>query len=64
MDEIPLSEIKVTRPCKLCYLGLKSLEQVDTIWLVSPTGIVHHATDYGTTACGKDATGPNWWWRL
>lgn len=30
--------------------------------LVSRNGISHHGSDYGTTSCGKDATGPDWWW--
>lgn len=32
--------------------------------VVSPTGITHIGEEYGETACGIDATGENWWWRL
>lgn len=33
--------------------------------LVSPSGCAHvpHDHDSGFTACGRDATGPDWWWR-
>jgi hypothetical protein len=24
----------------------------------------HHGEEYGITSCGKDATGPRWWWPL
>lgn len=30
--------------------------------LVSPTGLAHHGTEWGTTSCGHDASGPDWWW--
>lgn len=68
-DEIPLSDVKVTRVCETCaYIARwdKSIPRlsVSDPPLVSPTGLVHHGTDYGMTACGKDATGPKWWWRL
>ena len=34
--------------------------------IVSPSGVAHEGHEYGsdTTACGKDATGPDWWHRL
>jgi hypothetical protein len=30
--------------------------------VVSVTGIAHIGADYGTTNCGIDATGEDWWW--
>ncbi len=32
--------------------------------VVSPSGVMHIGVEYGMTACGIDATGPDWWWRL
>jgi hypothetical protein len=32
--------------------------------VISPSGIAHIGEDYGATACGIDATGETWWWRL
>lgn len=34
--------------------------------IVSPSGLAHAGHDHidGDTACGKDATGPDWWWKL
>jgi hypothetical protein len=34
------------------------------VMLLSPRGVAHHVSDHDTTDCGKDATGPDWWWRL
>jgi hypothetical protein len=62
-DEIPLSAIRVVRPCKRCYPEQPRVSEID-VWLVSPRGVVHHGADYGMTACGIDATGERWWWRL
>jgi hypothetical protein len=36
---------------------------IDKPPIVSPTGIVHSDGEYGITDCGRDATGPEWWWR-
>jgi hypothetical protein len=63
-DEIPLSAVKVVRPCKRCYPDQPEIAAITEIYLVSPTGVVHHGADFGVTGCGIDATGPNWWWRL
>lgn len=32
--------------------------------IVSPRGVMHIGCDGGETACGLDATGPEWWWPL
>ena len=32
--------------------------------VVSPHGLAHQGVDGGMTACGHDATGPEWWWPL
>jgi hypothetical protein len=34
----------------------------NSVVLVSPSGL-GHADDHEMTLCGKDATGPDWWWR-
>lgn len=36
----------------------------DDFGIVSPRGMAHHSDGYEGTACGMDATGENWWWRL
>lgn len=46
--------------CKVCRIASDDWPPP----VVSPAGVVHHGADYGMTACGKDATGPRWWWRL
>jgi hypothetical protein len=56
----------VRRACAHCswssvLIGEKP-PSVDYPMLVSPSGLSHHA-DGDTTMCGKDATGPGWWWR-
>jgi hypothetical protein len=59
--------VKVVRICKTCERGQSSTGfqlSLANPPLVSPQGVVHHGADYGITACGKDATGPGWWWRL
>lgn len=61
-DEVPLSALTVTKPCSRCFPGEK-LEEID-VRLVSPRGVVHAGRDYGMTWCGRDATGPGWWWAL
>lgn len=53
----------VKRLCRSCrWVPLPPL-----IRLVSPQGIAHEQGTYmqpeGHTACGKDATGMDWWWR-
>ncbi len=58
-----LSLPEPVRRCLVC-------ERIEVRWssgvygVVSPTGIEHIGRDDGVTACGKDATGDNWWWPL
>ena len=61
--EIPLSELKVVGVCSRCHPGETDPKRLD-IRLVSRNGIVHEGKDYGETWCGRDATGPGWWWAL
>lgn len=50
---------RVTGWCKVCYPeGGYPHDPV----IVSKSGICHESEGYGVTDCGKDATGPNWWW--
>jgi hypothetical protein len=51
---------KVTGHCRRCCAD--GCERYD---IVSPMGVVHHGAEHneGYTACGIDATGPDWWWR-
>ena len=57
-EDDPTKTRPVIRGCLLCY----PLQDLDEVMLVSPTGIAHQAND-DRTWCGKDATGPEWWWR-
>lgn len=48
--------------CKACrWVPIEPL-----VRLVSPQGVAHEQAPHGDprTACGKDATGDDWWWRL
>lgn len=51
-------EREVVRACKVCRADIG-----DPV-IVSKNGVAHESEGYGMTCCGKDATGPNWWWRL
>lgn len=62
-DEVPLSALRVVGVCTRCYPERPELADVE-IRLVSPRGLVHEGRDYGMTECGRDATGPGWWWAL
>jgi len=49
---------------KMCQAGCRvTLENVaaGTV-IVSPSGCAHLGAFDGVTYCGKDATGPAWWW--
>jgi hypothetical protein len=56
-------ERKVVRFCRKCDAGRACGKDVA---IVSPRGIAHEQHEWHTerTACGKDATNPDWWWRL
>ena len=49
---------KIKGYCRRCR-GARHAFQV-----VSPSGLAHIGEDFGTTACGIDATGDRWWWPL
>ena len=54
-------ERRVVRDCRRCVV---SPETYGT-GVVAASGIAHIVPMYGdTTLCGKDATGPEWWWPL
>jgi hypothetical protein len=46
--------------CARCWV----YESTEDYAVVSPSGVTHIGADYGITACGIDATGERWWWRL
>lgn len=58
----------VQRACKVCRRFLLREYGVflsaTNVSIVSPSGLAHcqHDSNEGHTACGKDATGPDWWW--
>jgi len=60
----------VKRGCERCGLLLdhegrmRRYGAVTPAYIVSPRGIAHVGLDNGMTHCGKDATGPNWFWPL
>lgn len=64
-DEEPGKTRSVTAWCKTCARSPEHSDVADDIYLVSPQGIAHHTAfrDDTRTACGHDATGPEWWWR-
>lgn len=37
---------------------------LDVQLIVSPGGVEHFGLLDGSTLCGMDATGPEWWWPL
>lgn len=49
--------------CKTC-LGPNKLRPLPGQETISPRGVVHYGSSDGSTLCGKDATGDNWWWPL
>lgn len=51
----------VTGQCKVCSRMHPTLP-LRPARLVSPSGLSHHGSEWGTTSCGKDASGPDWWW--
>lgn len=62
-----VSDVEVERPvvqrlCERCYTREATWLRSEQI--VSPQGVAHIGQDGGTTACGIDATGDNWWWPL
>jgi len=63
-EDDPTKTRAVTGWCKTCARLNERSEDAD-VYLVSPQGLAHH-TDWENddhTACGHDATGPEWWWR-
>jgi hypothetical protein len=53
---------RVVGACRTCYPA--NWPAIEDVMLVSPTGLAHHSEGDGVTCCGRDATGPDWWWRL
>jgi hypothetical protein len=63
-DEEPEKKRIVTRYCKSCQRGdTRDLNHIHFVDIVSPQGIGHKFGPNEFTACGKDATGEEWWWR-
>lgn len=62
---------QVVRLCERCRRAAWSFDahppqRAADVAVVSPAGVAHapHFDVEGETACGIDATGPAWWWRL
>lgn len=62
-EDDPSRARTVRRCCKVCY---PNGETPDEVWvaIVSRMGVAHQSSGYGETDCGRDATGPDWWWEL
>jgi hypothetical protein len=60
-----LSETRTRPPvvsvCKTCA-GPRNLAPLPAQEAISPRGVVHYGMNDGDTLCGKNATGPGWWW--
>lgn len=50
--------------CQICQSGSFKEDIMKEPMVVSPVGTVHEGRDDGYTWCGRDATGPKWWWKL
>lgn len=66
----PERTLIVKRACATCdrfFVREHGDKSVSFAWplIVSPNGVAHVESSHneGHTACGKDATGPDWWWR-
>lgn len=57
-------QLVVTGGCKVCRVTQADLQAESFQLVVSPSGLAHHANEYGDTDCGKDATRREWWWPL
>lgn len=59
--EVPMPHVRsYCKRCRRCVYG----KDDEAFAVVSPNAIAHMGEDYGMTACGIDATGDGWWWRL
>jgi hypothetical protein len=61
LAEPETSQPEIKSYCRRCT---RSRYYEDDYGVISPKGIAHIDEDYGMTACGIDATGEKWWWRL
>jgi hypothetical protein len=65
-------EREVTGFCERCQRSVsqgnhtRRMSDYSDVMIVSPSGLAHagHEIHHERTACGLDATGPDWWWRL
>lgn len=68
-EDDPLRTRRVRGICRVCQRFMSreyGMEiSVGNAGIVSPSGIAHAQHDFRheETACGKDATGSDWWWR-
>lgn len=62
--EEPERKRQVKRVCGPCH-HITAIASLDEVYIVSPAGIAHAESEIreGCTACGKNATGEDWWWR-
>ena len=70
-EEEPERKRKVTGFCENCQRSVsqgnhtRRMSSLTDIQIVAPSGLAHagHWEFTDKTACGLDATGPEWWWR-
>ena len=64
-EEEPTRRRRVVRFCKRCRVWPIKQATSENFHIVSPRGTAHLAHEFseGNTACGKDATGKDWWWQ-
>ena len=65
----PVAELLVMRRCRRCERVVHGdkWDSPRVFWeVVSPAGTEHIAGEdgFGTTGCGIDASGDDWWWQL
>lgn len=56
-------EREIKSLCRACAKTDEARFAPPSQGVVSPTGVEHIGLN-GNTACGKDATGDEWWWPL
>jgi hypothetical protein len=59
-EDDPDRKREVRRFCPICR---PEGGDIDDVVIVSRVGVAHESSGYGETDCGRDATGPHWWWR-
>ena len=71
-DDDPTKEREVRDFCERCQQSVsqgnftRRMSGFEDVKIVSPTGLAHAQREDGFefTACGLNAAGPEWWWKL